>query len=213
MMVNLRLLFCLVALPLLAACAPKSPYEPGKSAADIPEKIDVIKFDKFAAIDLWKSGDDWEQRIDAAPSTNDQEVMAVAKASVIAQFENFGMHIVEDDSRKPDLKIHVFVGYQPELGYYVHRQFAIGIQVLDADDSKILHEAAGHYNAHGLLDAIFQSRDGMIGDVSRQVVLQTAAELQKGTKATSEPEPVLQPPPTASPPTAPSEVSAGAPSY
>jgi len=187
-------IFCVAALLLTAACATPSPYEPGKSAADIPARIDVIRLEKLADLDVWKSGSDPEKRIDLAPSDNDREVLAVAKRAVVAQFENFGMHIVEDCSRKPDLRIYVYVGYTPEMGLLVHRAVSVGVFVRDQDDTPILKEWAGRLNGNGVIDAIFTSRDTMVAGVAQQAVQATVKELQKGTKGSAAPIPSAQPP-------------------
>jgi hypothetical protein len=182
--VRFRLLY-LAAVLATAACADKSPYAPGRSAADIPATIDVIRMEKLADLGVWNNDEDPEKNLDPAPSENDREVMAVAKAAIVAQFENFGMHIVEDDSRKPDLAIRVYVSYIPELGLFVHRTVTVRILVRDTDGNLIFKEFAGHVNATGVLDAMFTSRDGLVAQISRDIVQTTVKELQKGTKRPS----------------------------
>jgi hypothetical protein len=101
---HLRFL-AVLSLSLTAACA-SSPYEAGKSAADVPAKIDVIKLDQVAS-HSGGFGPDVDNSVDPHPSQNDSEVMSVVKAAVVSQFENFGMHIVEDGTRSPDLRVRL----------------------------------------------------------------------------------------------------------
>lgn len=167
---------------LLGACAARSPYEAGKSAADVPARIDVIKLDKFAPLELWTRGGDLEARVDGKPSDNEREVMAVAKQAVVAQFENFGMHVVEDDSRAADVRIRVYVSYVPEAGLLVHRAVRVTIRVFDTDGTPIVMLGAARLNRNGIIDALFTSRDAMVADVARQAVQNTVKELEMGTK-------------------------------
>jgi len=106
---------------------------------------------------------------------------------MIAQFENFGMHIVEDNSRKPDMRLYAYVGYIPEWGLFVHRTVSVGLFMRDRDETLILHVWQGHVNINGLLDAAFTSRDDMVTGVARQAVQTIVKELQKGTKGASAP--------------------------
>lgn len=189
---HLRIL-CMAMGMLVAGCAAPSPYEPGKSTADIPAQIDVIKLDQVADINGWSSDPDWDKRIDPAPSDNDREVMALAKNAVVAQFENFGMHIVEDDSRAPDLKIKLYVAYQPEV-LIAHRGVIVFIRVFDTEGSPILKMAKARMVTGGFIDglviSVLTSRDGMVTDAARDAVQATVAELQKGTKPLArQPEP------------------------
>ena len=155
---------------------------------------------------MWTGGSDPEKRIDAAPSENDLEVLKVAERALIAQFENFGMHVVEDNSRKPDLRLYVYVGYTPEMGLFVHRSVSVGVFVHDADDTPILKEWANHINGGGIIEAAFTSRDGTVAAAAQQAVQATVKELQKGTKTATAPTPSAQTP--APPPSAPAAAAA-----
>lgn len=170
----------LLSLCLTAACA-SSPYEVGKSAADVPAKIDVIKLDKVSSYNGAFDAD-VDKTIDPTPSENDTEVMSAVKAAVIAQFENFGMHIVEDGQRPPDVHVRLYVSYQPELGLFIHRAVVVGIRVLDTDDTPLMRKAAGRVMSGGLIGSMLVARDDFAANVARKVVIDTVGELQKGTK-------------------------------
>ena len=168
---------------LLSACAgPPSPYAPGRSAADIPSRIDIIRLDSANTLKMWHGGGEFADRVDAAPSRNNLEVTNVAKAAAMGQFENFGIHVVEDGSRAPDLRLALYVGYIPEAGLFVHRAVVVGVYVLDPDDNLILKETAAALNQNGVINAILESRDAMVTRVARDAVQTTFRELGKGTK-------------------------------
>lgn len=171
-------------LALLSACAgPPSPYFTGHSAADVPSRIDVIKLDPVNTVSMWRGGDDLPVRRDYSPSSTTLEVANVAKTAAIAQFENFGIHVIEDDSRKPDMRVALYVGYVPETGILVHRTVFVGVYVLDPGGDPVLKEMDQAFNANGVLNAILESRDAMVTRVARGVVQTTFKELGKGTKS------------------------------
>ncbi|GGF25818.1 hypothetical protein GCM10011611_34850 [Aliidongia dinghuensis] len=194
-----------LSLCLTAACA-SSPYEAGKSAADVPSKIDVIKLDKVASFNGGFDSD-VDKSIDPNPSQNDSEVMSAVKAAVISQFENYGMHIVEDGTRPPDVRVRLYVSYQPELGLLVHRSVIVGIRVLDTDGTPLLRMGAAQAMSLGLIGSLIVSRDDFVTAVARDAVIGTVGELQKGTKEPAgkpaDPAVAVQPSPGTNPPGAP----------
>ncbi len=174
----------------VAGCVTWPHYEPGKSAVDIPANIKVIRLDKAASVTTTLLLDDLDKEVDPAPSQNDREVLAVAKAAVIAEFENSGMHIVEEDSRAPALRINVYVGYQAENGLS-RRAVMVMIQVLDAHQTPILKGGSQRITqggmVPGLISAALEARDTMVTSVARKAVQDTVVELQKGTKPVAKP--------------------------
>lgn len=171
----------------LSACAsPPSPYAPGRSAADVPSRIDVVRLDSANTLKMWHGGGEFPDRVDSAPSQNNAEVTNVAKTAAISQFENFGVHVIEDGSRAPDLRLALYVGYIPEAGLFVHRAVVVGVYVLDPEDNLILKETAAAINQNGVINAILESRDAMVTRVAREAVQTTFRELGKGTKTPAE---------------------------
>lgn len=169
-----------LSLCLTAACA-SSPYETGKSAADVPSKIEVVKLDTVASFN-GGFGSDVDNSIDPHPSQNDSEVLTVVKAAVVSQFENFGMHIVEDGTRSPDVLVRLYVSYQPELGLFIHRSVVVGIRVLDTDGAPLLRKGAAKVMSGGLIGSLLVARDDFVAEVGRNAVIGTVKELEKGTK-------------------------------
>ena len=176
----------------LAACAsaPPSPYEKGKSSADVPARIHAIKLKPLV---MSNQGNNQPPR---DLSTNDQEVLALAKANIVSQFTNFGYKIIEGDRNKGDISVAFVIDYQPDY-VLVSRQAKINGMVYDTDGSALFHaEAAAQNNGGGsLLGAVVASamgsRDEMVSAVARDVTINIVNELQKGTKNAS-PSPLVK---------------------
>jgi hypothetical protein len=134
---------------------------------------------------MWHGSGEFADRVDPAPSQNNSEVTNIAKTAALGQFENFGIHVIEDGSRTPDLRLALYVGYVPETGFFVHRTVVVGVYILDADDNLILKESAMAFNQNGVINAILESRDAMVTRVAREAVQATFHELSKGTKTSA----------------------------
>lgn len=196
-----RLVIALALALTCSACA-NSPYVPGRSEADIPVRVDVVKLNDPAMMKVMTSvmADDPDKNIDKTPSENDQEVLALVKSAVTSQFENFGMHVVDGGDRKSDLMVRAYVSYVPE-SWLIGRSVGVAIHVDDAAAKPILRVTAMRANTVGLVGVLLMSRDGMVTDASREAVKKAVDEIRKGTKPVEAPPSVSGPAPSSGTPT------------
>lgn len=169
----------------LSACAAPSPYFEGKSAADVPAQVDVIRLKGVEMIDNggWSLYDDkGEFKIAKNLSQNDQEVQSIIKRSILNQLNNYGYKVVEDDKTKSDVQMQFFVNYIPEYGIIVNRTVGIFGFLHDQNDQRIFRHLAGDVNTNGLLGALLTSRDDVVSAAAQKVTVQMVTEMQKGTK-------------------------------
>jgi hypothetical protein len=173
---------------LLAACA-SSPYEQGKSVADIPSHIDVINLKRVflyggEADDPLKDAgphnkpDPLEEK---DPSTNDQEVLAIAKTNILSQLTNLGYTVVEDDKTKGDVAMSFAVSYMPERVLFVHRQVGVQGMVYDPNGNLLFRLGQGKASAGGAFGSMVQTRDELVSDCTREAVVKVVTEMRKGT--------------------------------
>jgi uncharacterized lipoprotein YajG len=182
-----------VAAALLLAGCQSSPYQTGKTAADVPAKIDTVALTGITYLvndakpiraddDLTgQAGEAVDSRPRREPSESERAVSGAVKAAVIDQFENFGMHVVEDDSRKPDLKVGLTLAYTPELGLLIHRSISVTLTAMTPDGQPLLSFTQAAMSS-GLLGSLVVSRDDLVQSVARALIVKTVQELQRGTK-------------------------------
>lgn len=175
---------------LLSACAfPPSPYESGKTTADVAAHINVISIKKIflyggEADDPSKdSGPHQKPDLleEKDPSSNDQEVLAIAKTSIVNQLTNLGYSIVEDDKADADIRMSFAVSYIPERVFFVHRQVGVQGLVYNLDNSLIFKLGAGEASSAGAFGSMVQSRDELVSDCARKAVINVVTEMRKGT--------------------------------
>lgn len=174
---------------LLSACASQpSPYESGKSLADVPAHVDVINLKKVflyggeADDPLKDSGP--HQRPDPLeeedPSSNDQEVLAAAKVSIVNQLTNLGYSIVEDDKADADIRMSFAVSYIPERILFVHRQVGVQGLVYNQDNHLLFKLHTNKASTAGAFGSMVQSRDELVSDCAREAVVKVVTEMRKG---------------------------------
>ena len=172
----------------LAACA--SPYEEGKSPADVPAHIDVVNLKAVSMTpldpkDLHLAANEFrdKQQQDAALSQNDQEVLSLAKANIVSQLTNFGYKVVEGDEAKSDIWMTYTVHYQPEI-LLVNRSVLIEGRVYDTTGGPVFRLFQRNRPAvGGLLGVLLEpSRDEMVSTTARDSVVKLVEEVRKGTK-------------------------------
>jgi putative lipase involved disintegration of autophagic bodies len=183
-----RNLIALSLLVLLAACA--SVYEDGKSSADVPANIDVICLKKVflygGKADTESNGQN-PKRIESMleeenPSSNDLEVLALAKANIVSQLTNFGYEIVESPKSKADIAMAYSVSYMPERWPLIDRSVVVRGYVYGNNDELIYNLMAVRQNSVGLIGALVgSSRDEMVSDASREAVVKVVSEMRKGS--------------------------------
>jgi len=172
----------------LSACA-SSPYDTGRTSADVPSHVDVINLKKIflyggeAPDPLKDSGphqkpDPLEEK---DPSTNDVEVLAVAKANIVSQLTNLGYTIVEGDTTESDVKMSFAVSYMPERVLFVHRQVGVQGLVYSPNGNLLFRLGAGKVSAAGAFTSMVQSRDELVSECAREAVVNVINELRKGT--------------------------------
>lgn len=174
-----------LALLLLSACA-QSPYFPGKSASDVPSHVDVVYL-KSVYITTWggESTKDplSEPNRDMAPSDNDKEVLALAKANILSQMQNFGYTVIEDQSKPAEVAMGFYVSYQPERWPLIDRAVNISGKLYALDGTPLLKMNAGRINSVGLIGALVgPSRDDMVSEAAREVAVKVVTEMRKGTR-------------------------------
>jgi hypothetical protein len=165
---------------LLAACAG---HKMRPDTAAIPTRIDVVKLERVASLGYTMSvPKDLEEAVEPQPSESDWAMVMAAKAAAIDQFENFGIHVVEDDSRRPDLRAKLWVQYLPHAvtspGIWIY------ITVRGEDDNMLVREGASRrFGDNSLLAALLlPSRVERVQEVARRAVQRTVAVLQRGTR-------------------------------
>jgi len=173
-----------VGLAALSACAIPSPYDGGRSPADLPVQVNVIKLENIVLGNTQASASDVRnpehlaKLVNSNPNENSREVLSLAKQTIISQFGRFGIRVIEDDSQKPDLLIRVMIHYQPEI-WLVGRNMSIRIYVYTTDGSPLLHEDAFYFNSHGLMGATLESRDYVVSSTAREAASEVDEELAK----------------------------------
>jgi hypothetical protein len=183
-----------------SACTPISPYAKGKSAADIPAKIETINVLVANGDGIDKNGN---PKIDLTASPNDKEAAAVARKAVLNQINSYGYRVIEDPKAPADVTLGFFLYYIPERWPLIDRVVSVSGIIYDEDRNVMFKTGASDQNTTGLIGAIVgPSRDEMVASVARAVTVTVVKELQKGTKnntpaATSAP----TPPSTNQPPT------------
>ena len=185
--------FLAIAVALLLAGCQSSPYQTGKTAADVPAKIDTVELTGITYLvndakpiraddDLTgQAGGAVDNRPQREPSDSERAVSEAVKAAIIDQFENFGMHVVEDGSRKPDLKVGLTLAYTPELGLLIHRSISVTLTAMTPEGQPLLSFTQAAMST-GLLGSLIVSRDDMAQKVARILIVKTVQELQRGTK-------------------------------
>ncbi len=174
---------------LLSACA-TSPYEAGISSADVPAHVDVINLKKVFLYDgeaedpLKDSGphqkpDPLEEK---DPSSNDLEVLAVAKANILSQLTNLGYSIIEDEKADADIKMSYAVSYIPERVLFVHRQVMVQALAYSPNGGLLFRLGSGKASAAGALGSMVQSRDELVSECAREAVVNAIQEMRKGMK-------------------------------
>lgn len=124
-----------------------------------------------------------EPNKDSNPSQNDQEVLALAKANVVSQLNNFGYSVTEDAAKKSDLAVRFYVSYQPERWPLIDRSVSISGKIYELSGPPVLKISTIRMNSVGLIGALVgPSRDDMVAEASREVVVKIVDELRKGTK-------------------------------
>jgi hypothetical protein len=174
---------------LLSACASTSPYEAGKTSADVAAHVDVINLKKVylyggeADDPQAKSGP--HQKPDPLeetdPSTNDQEVLAVAKTNIVSQLTNLGYSIVDGDKADADIRMSFAVSYIPERVLFVHRAVGVLGLVYAPDGHLLFRLGAGKASAGGAFGSMVQSRDELVSACAREAVVNVVTEMRKGT--------------------------------
>ena len=170
----------------LAACA-SSPYEEGKSFADVVTNVNVIRLnDVYMATHSTAANGEPEREED--PSTNDQEALHATKMNVVSQLSNFGYTVTEEPHAPADIGMSFFIRYQPERWPLVSRSATVIGRVYDVKGASLFHMEENRNNETGnllgnLLTAVGgTSRDEMIADATRSVVIKIVNEMRKGTK-------------------------------
>jgi hypothetical protein len=171
----------LIALATLAGCA-VSPYDEGKSVADVPANVHAICLKQFYVT----SGApyvDGEPPGDPSPSESNLEVLSIAKGDVIADLTAAGYKLVDDPHGSCDLRLKVSTYYQPERWPVIQRSIFVIMIVYGSDDVRLFRAAGVRFNNFGLIGAVAgPSRDDMVSATARDAVDNLLAELHKGTK-------------------------------
>jgi len=178
---NLYRVFLVPLLLSLAACGGAS-YEEGKSSSDVPAHVNTIKIkDVYMTVLLASTDSNGDYERDTNPSSNDQEVTAVAKANIVDQFTNLGYKVVEGDA-PADIDTKFTLYYQPERWPLVDREFHVWARFYNSSDVPLFKVHTNDVNAVGLIGAVVgPSRDDMVSSVSRKAVVEGVDELRKGT--------------------------------
>ena len=184
-----------LSLLLLSACA-QNPYFPGKTASDVPSHVDVVYLkDVYITTYGGESTKDpmSEPNRDMTPSDNDKEVLALAKASILSQMQNFGYVVTEDQSKPADVAMGFYVSYQPERWPLIDRAVGINSKLYAIDGTPLFKMYAGRMNSVGLIGALAgPSRDDMVSEAAREAAVKVVTEMRKGTKD-GKPAPVSAP--------------------
>jgi len=181
----LKRLFPLALVALLGACT-QSPYFPGRTPSDVPSHVDVVYL-KNIYITTWGgenvSDPKSEPNRDMTPSDNDKEVLALAKANILSQMQNFGYSVTEDETKAADAVMGFYVAYQPERWPLVDRSVGISGKLYALDGTPLFKMYVGRVNSIGLIGALAgPSRDDMVSDAAREVAVKVVTEMRKGTK-------------------------------
>lgn len=166
----------LLGLIMLAGCV--SPYVKGKSAADVPANIDAIYLQNVYIADPYGKGD---PVADDKPSQSSQEMLRVAKPSMVNQLTNFGYKIVEDSHEKADIAMKCGVRYSG-LWPLADDQLYTWCRVYDVDGAPLLRFMT--YDERGLINfALGPTTTEVAAKQAREMIIQVVKELRKGTKA------------------------------
>ena len=162
---------------MLAGCA--SPYEKGKSAADVPANIDAIYLQQVYVADLTINKPDLAA--ETTPSKDSLEMLNVVKPSVVNQLTNFGYKIVEDSHEKADIAMKCGVryhGYWPLSADLMYTW----CKVYDLSGAPIFQFFA--VDQRGLIDyALGPTISTLAAKEARDTVIKVVNEMRKGTKA------------------------------
>lgn len=177
------------AVILLAACSTASPYEATKTSADVPAHVDVIHLKRVFLYggEADESSQDSETHRkpepleERDPSSNDREVLAMAKANILSQLTNLGYRVVEDSHAAADVGMSFAVSYMPERVFFVHRQVGVQGLVYDSKDNLLFRLGQGKASAAGLFGSMVQPRDDLVSECTREAVIKVVEEMRKGT--------------------------------
>lgn len=177
----LKHLLAAAAMSLLAACS-VSPYYPGKSAADVPAQVKIIGV-KQAYVTSGAAETNGEPPPDPSPSDSDLEVLAVAKASLIAGLTEAGYKLVDDPQAACDIGMKLTIYYQPERWPLIQRSIFVIVLILGPDGEHLFRAAGVRFNNFGLIGAIAgPSRDDAVAATARDAVEKLVGELHNGKK-------------------------------
>ncbi|HEU5048154.1 MAG TPA: hypothetical protein VFT64_09970 [Rickettsiales bacterium] len=167
-----------LGLMLLAGCV--SPYEEGKSAADVPANIDAIYLQKvYIAAPFTKPGVD--PVADDKPSKSSQEMLSVAKPSMVSQLTNFGYKVVEDSHEKADIAMKCGV-YYAAVWPLANDALYTWCRVYDVGGTPLLKFLA--YDERGVIQfALGPTTTAVAAKEARETIIKVVKELRKGTKA------------------------------
>lgn len=186
----------------LAGCGglkPNTPYyAKGMSAADVPAQTTVIALEKFEPIDNIYEDDekhDIESHVDAKASSNDKEVLDLARKAMIAKFQENGITVAEQPPSPPRVSLRAYVYYQRDAGLAVKRKYFLYLHFYDR--GKQLFRIFNAYLQNdsllgGLISSAIRSRDGTVIAATHELVVKTAEELKKGTAAAAALSPPLR---------------------
>lgn len=166
---------------LLSACGGPS-YAPGRSAKDIPARIDRIMLERIAPVTILIG--DPETHIDDSPTDTDREVLDFVEKATIDEFALYGVRIVEDDTSTPDLKIRIYVDYFPGRWPLTDRHVLLLVRVFNVGGDVIFERfLSGTNTVGGVIGALGDSREDMVTRTARRLVQATMADLRPAVRA------------------------------